>query len=188
MSFQEQLLLIFLAILPVFKLACINFILFISSSSTTLEWLTVNTTASAPSVRIGRTPWTEAPMRGTAWWLKNSLYHPKSRYASSLKYCWIVELSLLWLNLSSLTKSVPLHVWFCICKSSCTAREKGKKSIVKKEGGGEKEISCAIHRNSLVFCRWIPKSPQRGTQKVLRMTQIPFSFLDQIYFSFFEES
>lgn len=106
MSFQEQLLLIFLAILPVLKLACINFFLFISSSSTALEWLTVNTTASAPSVRIGLTPWTEAPMPGTAWWLKNSSCRPKSRYAFFWKHSLIVKFHLyVWIKFLSHNKN-----------------------------------------------------------------------------------
>ena len=93
MSFQEQFWLIFWAILPVPKVACINVLLPISSSSPPLEWLTVTTTASAPSARIGLTPWTEAPTPGTAWWLRSYWCHPKSRYVFFLKLSFVVKLS-----------------------------------------------------------------------------------------------
>ena len=92
MSFQGRFWLIFWAILPVPKVACINVLLPISSSSPPLEWLTVTTTASAPSARIGLTPWTEAPTPGTAWWLRSYWCHPKSRYVSFLKPSFVVKL------------------------------------------------------------------------------------------------
>lgn len=44
----------------------------------------VNTTASAPSVRIGPTRWTEVLMPETAWWLKNCWYQQKIRYVLRL--------------------------------------------------------------------------------------------------------
>ena len=150
MSFQERLFLMFLAILPVLKVACINVLLSISSSPPTLEWLTVTTTASAPSVRIGLTPWTEAPSCGTAWRSKNSWYHPKSRYAFSVRSSSVVKLSFVRWNhvLCRMTKTLFLHVWFCICRSSCTASER-KNQLYHKS-----KYPSLLHINLI---------PQRGT-------------------------
>lgn len=189
MSFQERLLLIFLAILPVFIVACINFILFISSSSTTLEWLTVNTTASAPSVRIGRTPWTEAPTHGTAWWLKSSSYRPKSRYVLSFKYSWIVELPWLWLNraLCLVTKIVFLHVWHCIHKLTCTARDKGKNHLKKRRKKKKKHQLCQIQKEIACSSSGLSLTGHTEELEVLSKTWVTFSFRGQIYFSFFKE-
>lgn len=44
----------------------------------------VNTTASAPSVRIGPTRWTGAPMPETAWWLRSCWCQQRIRYVLCL--------------------------------------------------------------------------------------------------------
>lgn len=99
--------------------------------------------------------------------------------------CWtfivVIESSSLFHDKICISACLILHLY----KPSCTARERGKQSIVKKNKKKEGGISCAIPRNSLVFCRWIPKSPQRGAQKVLRMTPDIFLITRSNLFQFF---